>query len=95
MTPKAPENKLMPCPFHPAFKVGDIVEIGGEYAGDWRGTLHYIGEVSWNRKKNRIEYGTYQVDTNDGMTTDWLEEHLVMHRPAPIPAPQVTEYICE
>lgn len=73
---KMPE--LKPCPFHPSFQIGDVVEIGGEYAEDWRGTLHQVAEISWNKKKNRIEYGIYQVDTNDGMTTDWLEEHLVL-----------------
>ena len=75
------DEALKGCPFNPAFQVGDIVEIGGEYAGDWRGTLHCVGQVSWNKKKNRIEYGTYQTDTNDGMTTDWLEEHLALVKP--------------
>lgn len=69
---------LKACPFVPAFSVGDIVEIGGEYAEDFRGTFHHIAEVSWNNRKDRIEYGTYQIDTKDGMTDGWLEEHLIL-----------------
>lgn len=82
MTDKpATDEKLKPCPFEPAFEIGDIVEIGGDYAGDWRGTLHYIGEITWDRKRNTLKYGTYQTDCKDGMTTDWEEQHLVMYKP--------------
>lgn len=76
---KMGDGELRECPvIPPMFDIGDIVEIGGEYAGDWRGTYHYVAEITWNRKRDKLLYGTYQIDTNDGMTTDWEECHLVL-----------------
>ncbi len=94
-----PTDEILPelkaFPFKPAFQIGDIVEIAGEYAGDWRGTLHHIGQVYWNKKRDRIEYGTYQVDTKDGMTDEWSEEDLVMHKPRNRPSPSQEVLISE
>lgn len=72
------------------FQIGQRVRVAKrcEYYADWEKARLEIASVQRDRE-GRISYGTFDLDyPNDGMTTDWPEDDLVIDaRSKTAPAP--------
>lgn len=77
-------SELFPCPFKPEFQIGDIVEVVPDYKyGEWVGVKMIVYQVTWSKRRNRIEYSTYEFNENDGGTDEWPEDDLVLVKRTP------------